>query len=86
MFKSTPEKQKAASMFIEFMLDKDRVANNTLKSGYIPVTNAAIATDTYKTYLEDPNRQVVDDQLQFLGGASVDPTDSLVWSEIGKWN
>lgn len=84
LFKSTPEKQKAASMFIEFMLDKDRVANNTLKSGYIPVTNAAIATDTYKKYLEDPNRQVVNDQLQFLGGASVDPADSLVWSEIGS--
>lgn len=84
MFKSTPEKEKAAAMFIEFMLDKDRVANNTLVSGYIPVTNAAIATETYKTYLTDPNRQVVDEQLQFLGGASVDPADSLVWSEIGS--
>lgn len=82
MFKTTPEKEKAAAMFITFMLDKNRIANNTLTSGYIPVTKEAMATDTYKTYLEDPNRQVVDNQLQYLGGAAVDPTDSLVWDEL----
>lgn len=84
MFQSTPEKEKAAAMFIEFMLDKERVANNTLNSGYIPVTNAAIATDTYKEYLTDPNREIVHNQLQYLGGAAVHPTDSLVWSEISS--
>ena len=82
MFKTTPEKEKAAAMFIEFMLDKERVADNCLKSGYIPVTNAATNTETYKKYLEDTNRQVVDKQLQYLGGAAVNPTDSLVWSEV----
>lgn len=81
-FKSTPEKEKAATMFVNFMLDKDRIANNTLNSGYIPVTNAAMATDTYQTYLEDENRKVVNDQLQYLGGAAVNPTDSLVWDEL----
>lgn len=84
MFTSSPEKQKAAAMFIEFMLDKERVAGNTLKSGYIPVTNAAIATGTYKEYLTDPNREIVHNQLKYLGGAAVHPTDSLVWSEISS--
>ncbi len=82
MFRSTPEKEKAATMFVNFMLDKERIANNTLNSGYIPVTNAAMETNTYQTYLEDENRKVVNDQLQYLGGAAVNPTDSLVWDEL----
>lgn len=82
MFRSTPEKEKAATMFIEFMLDSQRIADGCLNSGYIAVTNAATETETYKKYLEDPNRQVVNDQLQYLGGAAVNPTDSLVWEEV----
>ncbi|MGN0406607.1 MAG: ABC transporter substrate-binding protein [Bariatricus sp.] len=82
LFKTTPEKQKAATMFVEFMLDNERVAKNCLNSGYIPVTNGATNTETYKKYLEDPNRQVVNEQLQYLGGAAVNPADSLVWSEV----
>lgn len=82
LFKTTPEKLKAATMFAEFMLDAERLATNTLNSGYVPVTNAAIATETYKEYLTDPNRAVIHEQLQYLGGASVYPTDSLVWNNI----
>lgn len=82
IFNSTPEKQKAAAQFVEFMLDKERIASNSLKSGYIPVRNAAIETETYKEYLKNPNRQVVHNQLEYLGGAGVNPADSLVWSEI----
>lgn len=84
IFKASPEEEKAAAMFITFMLDKERIANNTLDSGYIPVTNSAMETETYQTYLEDANRQVVDAQLQYLGGAAVNPTDSLVWTEISS--
>lgn len=82
MFKGSPEEIKAAKLFVEFMLEKGRIANSTLNSGYIPVTNAATATNTYKEYLSDPNRQVVDQQMQYLGGAAVNPADSLVWNEI----
>ncbi len=82
LFASTPEKEDWAVEFVEFMLEPERVAQSTLNTGYIPVTNAAIATDTYKTYLEDPNRQVIHDQLQYLGGRAVNPADSLVWSEV----
>ena len=82
MFKSTPEEEKAATMFIEFMLDPQRIAEGSLNSGYVAVTNAATETETYQTYLEDPNRQVVDEQLQYLGGAAVTPVDSLVWNEV----
>ena len=82
LFKTTPEKQKAATMFVEFMLDDERVASNCLTSGYIPVTNGATDTETYRKYLEDPNRQVVNEQLPYLGGAAVNPADSLVWSEV----
>lgn len=82
IFKSTPEGEKASAMFIEFMLEKERVANGSLNSGYIPVTNASISTDIYKEYLADPNRAVVHSQMQYLGGASVNPADSLIWNEI----
>lgn len=82
LFKTTPEKEKAAVMFVEFLLDDERLAQNCLNFGYIPVTNGATNTETYKEYLQDPNRQVVDDQLQYLGGAAVNPADSLVWGEV----
>ncbi len=82
LFNSTPEKIKASIMFIEFMLDRDRVANNTLKSGYIPVTNAAMQTEAYQNYLSDPNRAVVNEQLKHLGGRGVNPADSIVWNEL----
>ena len=82
LFKTTPEALKASIMFVEFMLDAERLAQNTLNSGYVPVTNAATATDTYAEYLEDPNRAVVAQQIQYLGGASVFPTDSLIWNNI----
>ena len=82
LFKTTPEKEKAAVMFVEFLLDDERLAQNCLIFGYIPVTNGATNTETYKEYLQDPNRQVVDDQLQYLGGAAVNPADSLVWGEV----
>ena len=82
LFKTTPEKEKAAVMFVEFLLDDERLAQNCLNFGYIPVTNGATNTETYKEYLQDPNRQVVGDQLQYLGGAAVNPADSLVWGEV----
>ena len=82
LFKTSPAALKAATMFVTFMLDKERLATNTLNSGYIPVTNAAIATDSYRRYLEDPNRAVVHEQLDFLGGAAVHPADSLIWNKI----
>ncbi|MGI5959669.1 MAG: ABC transporter substrate-binding protein [Massiliimalia sp.] len=82
LFASTPEREEWAVEFVEFMLEPERVAQSTLDTGYIPVTNAAIETDTYKEYLKDPNRQIIHDQLQYLGGRPVNPADSLVWSEI----
>ena len=66
------------------MLDKDRVAANTLNSGYIPVTRAALKTEAYQKYLTDPNRAIVHEQLQYLGGRSVNPADSTIWNEIQK--
>ena len=66
------------------MLDPQRVAANTLNSGYIPVRNAAIDTDSYKEYLQDPNREIIHKQLDKLGGRGVNPTDSLIWGEISR--
>ena len=84
IFNTTPEKVKAAAMFVEFMLEKERIANNTLKTGYIPVRQSAIETAAYKKYLEDPNRKIIHEQLVYLGGRSVHPADSAAWNEIQK--
>lgn len=83
-FRSTPEKEAAAVKFATFMLEPERVAANTLTSGYIPVRNAAIETDTYKEYLQDPNRAIIHEQLEKLGGRGVNPADSLIWEEVGR--
>lgn len=82
IFKSTPEKIAASAQFVEFMLEKERVAQGTLTSGYIPVTQASMATETYTEYLSDPNRATIDDQMNYLGGVAVNPADSLIWNEI----
>ena len=83
-FKSTPEKQAAAVEFATFMLDPERVAKNTLNYGYIPVRSAAIETETYQEYLKDPNRQIIHNQLESLGGRGVNPADSLIWESVSQ--
>ena len=82
LFASDDKKIEESVRFIEYLLEPENVANNTLNSGYIPVTKAATQTKIYQEYLQDPNRQIVDEQMEYLGGAPVDPADSLVWNEI----
>lgn len=84
IFKSTAAKEAASVQFVESLLDAQQVANYSLKSGYIPVTNASVSTDTYKKYLEDPNRAIVNDQLKDLGGYGVNPADALEWDDLSK--
>ena len=46
--------------------------------------SAAIETETYQEYLKDPNRQIIHNQLESLGGRGVNPADSLIWESVSQ--
>lgn len=62
------EKKKAAWEFIKFMTSKERTAEASKNTGYLPTRKSAIETDTIKElYKEKPQFKVAVDQLQYAG-------------------
>lgn len=60
------EKKKAAWEFIKFMTSKERTAEASKNTGYLPTRKSAIETDTIKElYKEKPQFKVAVDQLQY---------------------
>ncbi len=76
---ATSEEKAAAAEFIEYVNEDDIVMRTSLQSGYIPVTNSSVTTDTWKKFIEDvPDYQNVMNQIEY---ASVRPY-SKNWTEI----
>lgn len=60
------DKKKAAWEFIKFMTSKERTAEASKNTGYLPTRKSAIETDTIKElYKEKPQFKVAVDQLQY---------------------
>ena len=51
MFKSTPEREKAAWQFMKYFSSPEVTAKWAIASGYLPVRKSALETQTAKTYL-----------------------------------
>jgi ABC-type glycerol-3-phosphate transport system substrate-binding protein len=51
VFKSTPDRQRAAWEFIRYFISKDVTAKWSIETGYLPVRKSALDTPTVKTYL-----------------------------------
>jgi sn-glycerol 3-phosphate transport system substrate-binding protein len=62
---ASPEQQKAAAKFIQWMTAPERAAEWSIKTGYVAVTPAAYETEDMKNYVKDfPQAVVARDQLQ----------------------
>jgi multiple sugar transport system substrate-binding protein len=62
MFKSTPERQKAAWEFIKYFCSPEVTALWATKTGYLPVRSSATETDVMKAFFEakPQNRRAID--------------------------
>ena len=62
---ASPEQQKAAVKFIQWMTAPERAAEWSIKTGYVAVSPAAYKTPTMESYVKDfPPALVARDQLQ----------------------
>jgi sn-glycerol 3-phosphate transport system substrate-binding protein len=61
---STPEKQLAAAMFLEFLTNTENTATFSQSTGYMPVRTSAVESDTMKAVYEQfPQFRTAVDQL-----------------------
>jgi sn-glycerol 3-phosphate transport system substrate-binding protein len=61
---STPDKQLAAAMFLQFVTDTDNTAYFSQNTGYMPVRTSAVDSDAMKaTYAATPQFRTAVDQL-----------------------
>jgi sn-glycerol 3-phosphate transport system substrate-binding protein len=86
---STPEKQLAAAMFLEFLTNTENTATFSQATGYMPVRTSAVESDTMKAVYEQyPQFRTAVDQLAekarpqdyirvFVPGADALLTDAL---------
>ncbi|MCL6598986.1 MAG: ABC transporter substrate-binding protein [Alicyclobacillus macrosporangiidus] len=66
IFKTTPEKEKAALTFAQWLTSPDNAAKWSMETGYIAVTPKAYDTQAMKDYLaKTPQGAVARDQLQY---------------------
>lgn len=67
VFKTTPERQKAAWDFVRFMTTTDRAAKWSIDTGYIAARKSAYETPAYKNLItKDANYGAIRDQIQYL--------------------
>ncbi len=78
IFKSTPEKQKAAWEFVQWMTNAENTVDLFIKTGYVPLRKSVSDAPALKDYVKtSPNAQVLVDAVKY---ASAIP----VFSELGN--
>ncbi|MEH7235449.1 ABC transporter substrate-binding protein [Bacillus sp. JJ1562] len=83
VFKSSDEEQEASLKLVEFLTSTEKVAEISMATGYIPVRQSAMELQEFKDHLEEfPNAKVTIDQMEFLYGQPINPSDSLIWNEL----
>jgi len=81
IMKSDKRTEAASWKLVSFFLEKERVADISLSTGYIPIKKSSMELKSYQEAIgKDPNRKAAYDQLKFLKGQPVNPADSLLWS------
>ena len=85
MKKSSPEKQKAAFKFIEFLTQPDRLADWTKVTGYVAPRKSAWETDALKNLIkEHPQYGVARDQLQYAAKELATHESGQIQQILGK--
>lgn len=69
IFRSTPEKEQAAWTFVKWLMEPENLAHWAVETGYLPVSQTALGTDTYQHYLqENPKLLAWIEELAYLRG------------------
>ncbi|MCI3919100.1 ABC transporter substrate-binding protein [Paenibacillus sp. TRM 82003] len=83
IFKSDKAHEEAAWKLVQFLTTKEKTAEGSMNSGYIPIKASAMELQSFQDHLvADPNFKVAIEQTEFLRGQSINPADALVWSGI----
>jgi sn-glycerol 3-phosphate transport system substrate-binding protein len=78
VFKTTPEKQKAAWEFVQWMTNADNSLSLFIQTNYVPIRKSVAGLPAVKDYIaKSPNSEVLIKQLEF---ASAIP----IFSELGN--
>ncbi len=72
IFKTTPEKELAAWLFLKYWSEPDNVAVWATHANYFPITKSAMKTDTFKKYLAGHPRY--EKALSFLPYGRMEPS------------
>lgn len=85
IFKSNPEKEKAAWEFAKFIMSNDFQVDWAIKTGYLPVNKTALNDSKFKDYLaKNPNYKTFVDQMDYGKARPSIPAYNAISAALGK--
>lgn len=85
IFKSSPEREKAAWEFAKFIMSNDFQVDWAMKTGYLPVNKSALEDSKFKSYLdENKSYKTFVDQMEFGFARPSIPAYNAISAALGK--
>ena len=85
MFRSTPEREKAAVTFLKWMTSTKGIARFARETGYIAFRKSAVELKEMKEfYAQSPRDVVAAQQMQYVRSNPVNHADGAVWDGLGS--
>lgn len=83
IFRTTPERERAAWTLVQFLTDAENTAVYAMRTGYVPVRRSALARPDFTAFLnQNPIARVGIDQLRYLHGQPMNPADAVIWNGL----
>ncbi|HXX37806.1 MAG TPA: ABC transporter substrate-binding protein [bacterium] len=83
IFRTTPERERAAWTLVEFLTDPENTAAYSMQTGYVPVRKSALRRPEFTAFLHaTPIARVGIDQLKYLHGQPMNPADAVIWNGL----
>jgi sn-glycerol 3-phosphate transport system substrate-binding protein len=85
VFKSTPEREKAAFSFLKWMTSTNGIARFARDTGYIAFRKSSVALKEMKDfYAQNPRDLVAAQQMEHVRSNPVNHADGVVWDGLDK--
>jgi ABC-type glycerol-3-phosphate transport system substrate-binding protein len=83
IFRTTPERERAAWTLVEFLTSTENTAAYSMRTGYVPVRRSALRRPEFAAFLRhNPIARVGIDQLRYLHGQPMNPADAVIWNGL----
>jgi len=83
IFRTTPERERASEILVEFLTNAQNTALYSMRTGYVPIRKSALALPFFSSYLaHNPIAQVCIEQLKYLHGQPINPADAVIWNGL----